>query len=231
MWQSALAAPSAWPRPAAEASAPARAMLPRVSDAELVERCRAGDPAAFQELFRVHRGDVARLVHRMTAGRDVDDLVQEVFLQAHRSLPRFRGDSRLGTWLYRITMNVVLMHRRAARARPELVAEIRGPAPRDDAGAPDEQVARGRRIAAFHRLLGALSDKKRAVFVLHELEGLPPAEIATVLGIPVLTVRTRLFYARRELLAALAEEPALEEAAAVVGLTGGRASGPGGGRA
>lgn len=231
MWQSALAATSAWPKPGSAARAPARAMLPRVSDAELVERCRAGDGAAFQELFRAHRSDVARLVQRMTAGRDVDDLVQEVFLQAHRSLPRFRGDSRLSTWLYRITMNVVLMHRRAARARPELVAELRGPAPRDDAGAPDEQVARGRRIAAFHRLLGGLSDKKRAVFVLHELEGLPPAEIATVLGIPVLTVRTRLFYARRELLSALRREPALEEAAAAAGLASEPAASPGGGRA
>ena len=64
-------------------------------------------------------------------------------------------------------------------------------------------------MQAFHRLLDRLSDKKRLVFVLHELEGLAPTEIAKIVGSPVLTVRTRLFYARRELLALLAEEPSL----------------------
>jgi RNA polymerase sigma-70 factor (ECF subfamily) len=64
-------------------------------------------------------------------------------------------------------------------------------------------------VHAFHRLLDRLSEKKRVVFVLHELEGLPPGDIAKIVGAPVLTVRTRLFYARRELLAMLAEEPSL----------------------
>jgi RNA polymerase sigma-70 factor (ECF subfamily) len=69
-------------------------------------------------------------------------------------------------------------------------------------------------VRAFHRLLDRLSEKKRVVFVLHELEGLAPGEIAKIVGSPVLTVRTRLFYARRELLAMLAEEPALTSLAA-----------------
>ena len=64
-------------------------------------------------------------------------------------------------------------------------------------------------MRAFQRLLARLADKKRIVFVLHELEGMSPAEIADVVGAPVLTVRTRLFYARRELEAMLAEEPTL----------------------
>jgi RNA polymerase sigma-70 factor (ECF subfamily) len=65
-------------------------------------------------------------------------------------------------------------------------------------------------VAAFYRLLDRMSDKKRAVFVLHELEGLSPSEVAKVVSAPVLTVRTRLFYARRELLEMLRDEPALE---------------------
>ena len=65
------------------------------------------------------------------------------------------------------------------------------------------------RVQAFYRLLERLSDKKRAVFVLHELEGLTPARIGEIVGAPVLTVRTRLFYARRELLSWLEEEPEL----------------------
>ena len=65
--------------------------------------------------------------------------------------------------------------------------------------APDEDAERRERVRAFGRLLDRLADKKRIVFVLHELEGVAPAEIARIVGAPVLTVRTRLFYARREL--------------------------------
>ena len=69
--------------------------------------------------------------------------------------------------------------------------------------------ARTRRIDAFRRLLDKLSDKKRTVYILHELEGLPPAEIARIVDCPVLTVRTRLFYARRELAVLMRAEPTL----------------------
>jgi RNA polymerase sigma factor (sigma-70 family) len=109
----------------------------------LVERAGAGDIGAFRALYARHRGDVARLVHRMM-----------------------------------------------------------GPA-------PDAEVDRRLRTRAFLRLLDKLGDKKRTVFVLHELEGVPPQEIAEIVGAPVLTVRTRLFYARRELEAMIAQEPAL----------------------
>jgi RNA polymerase sigma-70 factor (ECF subfamily) len=145
----------------------------------------------------------------MTGGSpDVEDLVQEVFVQVHKSLGGFRREAQLGTWIYRIAVNVVLMHRRALRSRPALVAPLDTSLP-DGGDQPDERLARGRRIAALYRLLDAMSEKKRTVYVLHELEGLTPAEIAKVVGAPVLTVRTRLFYARRTLLAQLAGEPAL----------------------
>jgi RNA polymerase sigma-70 factor (ECF subfamily) len=191
---------------------PATAKLRAVTElTELIERCQAGDGVAFRELFRNHRADIARLVQRMT-GRpgDLEDLVQEVFLQVYRSIKDFRGQSRFSTWLYRVTVNVVLMHRRAARSRPifqEIADDNFGADGREQ---PDDQVARARRVSAFYRLLERLSDKKRAVFVLHELEGLSPSEVAKVVNAPVLTVRTRLFYARRELLAMLREEPTLE---------------------
>lgn len=181
-----------------------------VSDAnDLVERCRSGDRGAFRELFHRHRDDVARLIRRLGASpADLEDLTQEVFLQVHRSITQFRGQSRLSTWLYRLTVNVVLMHRRAAGSRPTLIAAVVEPAGGAES-APDEQVARRRRIAAFYALLERLSDKKRAVFVLHELEGLTPADIAMVVGAPVLTVRTRLFYARREILQMMEDDPTL----------------------
>jgi RNA polymerase sigma-70 factor (ECF subfamily) len=141
---------------------------------------------------------------------DLEDIVQEVFLQVHRSIRDFRGQSKLTTWLHRVTVNVVLMHRRAAKSRPRLV----GPEPEDARSdgrlGPEDDVARLQRVRAFRRALDRLAEKKRTAFVLHELEGLSPAEISTIVGAPVLTVRTRLFYARRELSRLLRDEPLLE---------------------
>jgi RNA polymerase sigma-70 factor (ECF subfamily) len=177
----------------------------------LLARAASGDMAAFRELYARHRNDVARLVFRMLGGRgDIDDVIQEVFFQVFRSLKDFRGQSKFTTWLHRVTVNVVLMHRRAARSRPVFADEPPQESVLDArAIAPDEGAARRERMRAFARLLDRIADKKRVVFILHELEGMAPAEIAKVVGAPVLTVRTRLFYARRELEALLEEEPSL----------------------
>lgn len=193
------------------AGSASRSRLRIVSEGDdLVERCRAGDAEAFRELFRQHRNDVARLVHRMLGpSSDVEDVIQEVFLQVHRSVRDFRGQARFSTWLYRVTVNVVLMHRRAARSRPVFSDVPEGFSITDARPLPDDQVARRSRMRAFERLLDRLSDKKRTVFILHELEGMAPADIANIVGAPVLTVRTRLFYARRELAEMLREEPTL----------------------
>ncbi len=189
-----------------------RGIMARMSDEEaLVARAAAGDEAAFRQLYENHRANVARLVYRMLgAPSELEDVIQEVFVQVYRSLKDFRGQAKFGTWLHRITINVVLMHRRAARSRPVFAkappeekvtaeAEVR----------PDEDAERRERVRAFGRLLDRLADKKRVVFVLHDLEGLAPSEIAKIVGAPVLTVRTRLFYARRELEALLENEPSL----------------------
>lgn len=180
-------------------------------DGGYVSKAASGDREAFRALYLRHRSDVARLVYRMLgAQRDLEDVVQEVFFQVHRSLKDFRGQAKFSTWLHRVTVNVVLMHRRAARSRPVYTDE----APMDvtadaDAVRPDEDVDRRERVRAFSRLLGRLAEKKRIVFVLHELEGVSPQEIAKIVGSPVLTVRTRLFYARRELEEMMSDEPSL----------------------
>ena len=184
------------------------------SSEQLVRRVQAGDVAAFRELFRIHRVEVARLASRLLGqSADLEDVVQEVFLAVHRSLGDFRGQSKFSTWLYRVTVNVVLMSRRASRSRPQLVSAptvvVDGCC--DEQELPDEEVARRQRVEVFRRLLGRLSEKKRTVYVLHELSGISPAEIAKAVGAPVLTVRTRLFYARRELETMLNEEPLFAE--------------------
>ena len=190
----------------------------------VVLRAAAGDDAAFRELYLRHRSDVARLVYRMLGApgaADLDDVVQEVFFQVHRSLRDFRGQSKFSTWLHRVTVNVVLMHRRSARSRPMYAEEAAHDRTADDAAVlPDEDAARRERVRAFSRLLSRLADKKRIVYVLHELEGMAPQEIAQVVGAPVLTVRTRLFYARRELEAMLRQEPSLAQLAdAIAGVS------------
>jgi len=189
--------------------------VPGVNDtALLVRRCQQGDERAFRELFSLHRNDVARIVHRMHGRReDFEDLLQETFVQIFRSIGTFQGSSRFSTWLYRVTVNVVLMHRRAARSRPTLLSESAAAPPFDPGAAPDASAATNRRVRAFREIVDNLSEKKRTVYVLHELEGISPAEISTIVRAPVLTVRTRLFYARREVMEAMLKNPVLSSIA------------------
>ncbi|HHH10758.1 MAG TPA: sigma-70 family RNA polymerase sigma factor [Sorangium sp.] len=181
----------------------------RAPDA-LVVRAQRGDTKAFAALFRRHRSAVAAIAYRMLGpNADLEDVVQDVFLQVHRSLPRFRNQAKFSTWLHRVAVNVVLMTRRRAKSRPQYTYDE---TPRQEPDArvlPDQQLDKLRRQRAFRRLLDKLSDKKRTVFILHELEGMAPADIAKTVGCPVLTVRTRLFYARRELAQLMRQEPAL----------------------
>lgn len=183
----------------------------------VVERAQKGDEAAFNQLFRIHRDTVVRVVYRVlgpTPEAEVEDVVQDVFIHVFRSLKNFRGDARFTTWLYRLTTNVARMHIRRKRSRPRY-AHVEVPERADDTDdrvRPDEATESGRRIAALYDLVQELSDKKREVLVLHDFEGVPAKEIAEIVEAPVLTVRTRLFYARKELYARIAEHPELSAA-------------------
>jgi RNA polymerase sigma-70 factor (ECF subfamily) len=181
-------------------------------DDALIAKAAEGDQPAFRALYQKHRNGVARLVFRMVGPRgDLDDLVQDVFFQVYRSLRDFRGQSKFSTWLHRVTVNVVLMARRAQKSRPVFSPTAEGwqDELRDADALPDVDAERRQRIRAFSVVLARLGEKKRDVFILHELEGYSPGEIAEMVGCPVLTVRTRLFYARREIEAMLSEEPSL----------------------
>jgi len=183
----------------------------------VVERARAGDEAAFNQLFRVHRDTVTRIIYRVlgpTPEAEVEDVVQDVFIHVFRSLKNFRGDARFTTWLYRLTTNVARMHIRKKRSRPRFAqVEVpeRGDEPESKAR-PDTATESGRRVEALYALVQQLSDKKREVLVLHDFEGMPAKQIAEVVEAPVLTIRTRLFYARKELYAKIAADPQLAPA-------------------
>ena len=206
----ARAAPLGFLRPAAVRAA---TKAPRVDPTDpVIRRAQEGDEAAFHELFKRHRGDVTRLVFRILGqSPDVDDVVQDVFVHVYRSLPSFRGEAKFSTWLYRLTTNVARMHLRRGRSRPQIadVPVPERPSEMRPIDRPDEATDRADRVRVLYRLLEGLSEKKRTVLILHDFEGMSAKEISDVVEAPVLTVRTRLFYARKELYAAIADEPKL----------------------
>ncbi len=178
------------------------------TEADLIRRCVAGERAAFEQFYREHRRGVAGNLYRVLGDRaELDDLVQEVFVIAFRGMERFRGDAKLSTWLYRICVNVALGRLRAKSRRAPAVpyGEL------DEAGdegenAPDRQLERREELARAHRALERLSPKKRIVFVLHEVQGLDIREIAEIVRAPLVTVRTRLHYARKDFYRVAAED-------------------------
>jgi RNA polymerase sigma-70 factor (ECF subfamily) len=176
---------------------------------ELVERCRRGERDALGELYRRYRPEVTRNLYRVLGpGRvDLDDVLQEVFIEAFRSIARFRGDSKLSTWLYRLCINVALQRLRQRHRRAEVPEDQVAEARSDET--PERGLDNRRRLDAVYAILDELAPKKRVVFILHEIEGRESKEIAAIVGAPVLTVRTRLHYARKEFYARAARDPRL----------------------
>ncbi len=147
-------------------------------------------------VYAAHSDFVWRsLQHLGVRGADLEDLMQEVFVVVHRKLDGFDGLSRITTWLFGICMRVVARHRRRAYFRFERQeAEV---PERADTHTPEERAVTHERTALLERALGRLSLEQRAVFVLFEIEGHRSEEIAETLGVPVGTVYSRLFTARK----------------------------------
>jgi len=184
-------------REAAPSSAPAA-----IPEAVLLRRARAGEEAAFEALVRAHQDRAYLTALRLTGNRqDAQDSVQEAFLQAWRSLPRFRGDSSFSTWLTRIVINRCLNLSRSARALPaELDDGVMGQEP----GADDLAVGAQRQDAVREAVLGLPFDQ-RAALVLHTFAGHTHAEVGHILGISETAAKVRVHRARRALFAGLQE--------------------------
>jgi RNA polymerase sigma-70 factor, ECF subfamily len=168
---------------------------------DLLRRCRAGERGAFDEFYRQHRRPVAANLYRVLGDRnELDDLVQEVFVIAFRGMDKFRGEARLSTWLYRICVNVALGRLRTRARRPPPIPTAEPPEREADAGtsSPERLMERREDVIRVYRALDQLAPKKRVVLVLHEIEGLDIKEIAEIVQAPLVTVRTRLHYARKE---------------------------------
>lgn len=152
--------------------------------------------------FRRFYGDHVEFVRRVVArlwgpGGDVDDAVQEVFLVALRKRASFAGRCAPSTWLYAIAQRVVMAARRRARVRRFFGLHLAESRPSPET--PQQIFEHRESSERLYRLLEKISDKKRTVFVLFEMEGLPGEEIAHIVGCPLKTVWTRLHHARRDL--------------------------------
>src|SRR5581483_3699281 len=171
---------------------------------EFLDRLRAGDRAAFEELVRVHQHRVYGLALRMLGDpAEAQDVAQDAFLRAHRGAAAFRGEARVSTWLHAITARLCLTR---------LAARRRGPAPHEDgclAGVaddglpPDRALEREELQAALRRAIADLPAERRVVVLLRDVEGLGYEEIAGALELPIGTVRSRLHRARLDLKAKL----------------------------
>jgi RNA polymerase sigma-70 factor, ECF subfamily len=170
-------------------------------------KVHAPDPSpgrlSAEDLFRAHAAFVASFVVRLGVDRTaVDDVVQEVFLTVHRRGGYEVGPARPTTWLAEIAIRVVSTHKRSERRRRTVPDEDVLLAAVSRERTPLEAVEQRAALARMDQALAALDVNRRAVFILYELEGESCDAIAAGFGVPVGTVHSRLFAARRELIAA-----------------------------
>jgi RNA polymerase sigma factor (sigma-70 family) len=178
-----------------------------VDDAALVFQIGNGDLEALGILFDRHEDAVARFLNRMgVSPADIDDLVQNTFLQVIRAVKRFDPRVSVRSWLLGIAS---MMARRHRRSLGRLTKRIRSWAtiPRGQGLTPDQALEERQAELRLTRALDALSAKKREAFVLVTLEGMSGEEAAVALGVPVNTIWTRLHHARRELREMVGAEP------------------------
>lgn len=181
---------------------------PEVPDEELVARTQAGDPAAFDELVVRYSSRLYGLVYNMTSNHeDTNDLLQEIFGKAYRSIKSFKGKSSFYTWLHSIGVNMSInfLKKRGRRFQlslddvdssiqydKEFLEITEGRDPRDEANLTELQ-------QRLNEAMMKLSNDHRAVVTMFDIQGMPHAEIAKILGVSEGTVRSRLFYAHRQL--------------------------------
>jgi RNA polymerase sigma-70 factor (ECF subfamily) len=178
------------------------------SDEALAARAAAGDDSAFEVIVRRYQARVFRLACRLTSDTDAPDVLQDTFLHVYRHLPSFRGESKFGTWLYRVATNAALMHRRAGARRPAQSLDAflpRFDAQGKHAATPPELQMASRADELLDRqlladkardVLAQLPDLYRDAFVLRDLEDMSTADVAQALGVAPATVRQRVHRAR-----------------------------------
>src|SRR5689334_5057470 len=175
-----------------------------MTEAEAIDRAKAGDAESFEGLYGLHKRRVYSLCLRMTGNTaEAEDLTQEAFLQLYRKIATFRGESAFSTWLHRLAVNVVLMHLRK-KGLPEIsLDEALEPqhedGPKKDIGARDNVLAGSIDRVNLERAIESLPPGYRIIFVLHDIEGYEHNEIAEIMGCSIGNSKSQLHKARMKL--------------------------------
>jgi RNA polymerase sigma-70 factor (ECF subfamily) len=173
-----------------------------MDDASLIARAKEGDLDAFAELVRRYERRVRSVLAQLLDDeRDVEETAQDVFVQAWRNLPRFRGEAAAFTWLYRIAVNAALMRLRRKRVPTEELSDAEPAAEPSPAARAATSELREFLLARVR----ALPFEYRTPLVLRDLEGLSNQEVADVLGISVAAAKSRIHRARMQIRAELEE--------------------------
>ena len=188
--------------------------LAEADDETLVARVQDGDSSAYDHLVQRYKERLYATVYHMTSNHeDANDLVQDAFIKAYKSIKSFKRESSFYTWIYRIAVNRTLNHLKRGKTRqhfslddidthiqndPDFVELLSYVTPRREVGLSELQ-------EKLNVALQKLSEPHRAVVVMHDVQGLTHADIAKALGCSEGTVRSRLFYARQQMQGLLAE--------------------------
>ncbi len=183
-----------------------------MTEKEIIEKCKKGDEAAFDELVERHQSKVINMCYGMLSDReDAYDAAQEVFLRVYRHIGSFKGQSSLSTWIYRIVVNVCSdALRKRGKTIVTSLSEEDGDKPvleiADDSPSPDEAAQRNETVEMVRAAIAKLKDEYREVVLLCDIEGMSYDEAAEAIGCPMGTVKSRLNRARKSLRKILSEK-------------------------
>jgi len=183
-----------------------------VEDVLLVDRCLTGEPAATRELFRRHRARVHACLYRVLgSNRDMDDLLQEAFLQVFQSLRSWRAEASLSTWIDRVSVRVAYRYlsQRGRRIQTDPLIDD-DTVPGGDLTDDRRQLARDG-VKRLYAALDELGAAARLAFTLHEIDGRSIAEVADLVGSSVTATKLRVWRARNRIETAAAADPVLRE--------------------
>ena len=187
---------------------PAETALSAEIDAQTIDACRRGERRALEAVFRRYAPRLERLLTRVVGpGAEVEDLLQTTFIEAMHAFPRFRAEASVATWLSRIAVNTARDHLR------RLSMEEAGPSaePSDHSMEPEMQAARKAQLQRLYECLDGLEAKQRIALVLHVFDGHPIEEVANLMGASQAATKSRIFWARRALLAKARRDAVLAE--------------------
>ena len=181
-----------------------------VADAALIQRAKANDRAAFNEIVLRYKAKVHNFIHRMISStQDAEDLTQETFIRAYMSIASFQSRASLNTWLFRIATNLCIDYSRKNKRSQGLVSSLSVESSGEDDDyereVPDTEFDPQRLLLnkelglQLEQALKNLPEKLRTVVLLYDIEGLPYDEISAIIGCPLGTVKSRLYNARASL--------------------------------